>query len=746
MPALLLTLGAGCLLVAALVFLAVSWSVLGVSGRTAVLVVLTAASGLLTARAAQRGLRTSTETVGVVGLGLLTLDVLGAWHAGWLGELSTPSLSLVLGSTLLLAGTGAALLVRRTPVGTPLGSQLVAIGGAVLAVGALTTVSWWSFSAGLVAAVLLSGAATVALHRQRLRVASHGLGVLAALAWLVLVGTGWERGVAAGSLRSLWWGAEVWPLLVAAVVAGALAAPRFVSPRVRLGAAASALAVVALAATAPAVGEPGTTVVLTALAVLVVTGLGSLLLPRRWSLAPALTQVAAGLVALAVSAEPAAIAAERLLRAGARAWAGSPGGRLPVESALPALAAPWLLPVVALALLGTALTVARASRRADRLLSTTTVPVAGAVVVAAGVAALASYPVPVWAPLAALVATAAGATAWWRRTGAAADLGTAAVFLAAAVLVSGFDEILMLVALGVAVGLTAAVHLVAGQPIVATVAGALLGGSLAGWGWTLGAALDLDPALRSALTLLAIGGIVVGLGCVPSAWWPARSGRESLLGLELGTAAAAVPVAVAGALLAPVGEQATWVAVYLTVAGAVTTLSALLRPDRRVVAWTGGALLAAASWVRLWDIGVRAPEAYTLPTAAVLLAVGLLRLHRERDLSTVRTLLPGLGLGLVPSLLWALADPSGPRALLVGLAALALVLLGVRLGWTAPLLVGAGVGALLTLRLAMPYLSDAVPRWALLGGAGLLLVALGLSWEQRLREARALVGFVRELR
>src|SRR5689334_15813119 len=43
-PKILLGLGALCLLVAAIVFLAVSWSVLGVGGRTAVLVTLTAAA------------------------------------------------------------------------------------------------------------------------------------------------------------------------------------------------------------------------------------------------------------------------------------------------------------------------------------------------------------------------------------------------------------------------------------------------------------------------------------------------------------------------------------------------------------------------------------------------------------------------------------------------------------------------------------------------------------------------------
>ena len=56
-PQILLALGAGCLLVAALVFLAVTWSVMGISGRTATLVGFTVVAGVLAAWMARRGLR-----------------------------------------------------------------------------------------------------------------------------------------------------------------------------------------------------------------------------------------------------------------------------------------------------------------------------------------------------------------------------------------------------------------------------------------------------------------------------------------------------------------------------------------------------------------------------------------------------------------------------------------------------------------------------------------------------------------
>ena len=153
-----------------------------------------------------------------------------------------------------------------------------------------------------------------------------------------------------------------------------------------------------------------------------------------------------------------------------------------------------------------------------------------------------------------------------------------------------------------------------------------------------------------------------------------------------------------------------------------------------------------ATWVRLWDRGVTTPEAYTLPSAAALLVVGLVHLRRNPTATTMTALAPGLSLALVPSLLWVLAEPTGLRALLLGVACLLLVVGGARLRWTAPVVVGGTVGALLVLRLAAPYIGDAVPRWVLLGGAGALLVAMGVTWERRLQEARHLVSYVRALR
>jgi hypothetical protein len=50
------------------------------------------------------------------------------------------------------------------------------------------------------------------------------------------------------------------------------------------------------------------------------------------------------------------------------------------------------------------------------------------------------------------------------------------------------------------------------------------------------------------------------------------------------------------------------------------------------------------------------------------------------------------------------------------------------------------------LRHATPYIGDALPRWMLIACAGALLIGMGLTWERRVQEARAVMGYVRALR
>ena len=175
------------------------------------------------------------------------------------------------------------------------------------------------------------------------------------------------------------------------------------------------------------------------------------------------------------------------------------------------------------------------------------------------------------------------------------------------------------------------------------------------------------------------------------------------------------------------------------------TASSIVNPSRRLLAWPGGLLLAAATWVRLIDLGVDVPEAYTLPSAVALIVVGAWRLRQDDRSATVTVLAPGLVLATVPSLLAMLDDPYSLRALLLGAACLCLVLLGATLRWSAPLVVGASVGALLVIRELAPYAAE-VPTWLTIGVSGVLLLVVGITWESRMADVRRASQYVAALR
>ncbi len=148
-----------------------------------------------------------------------------------------------------------------------------------------------------------------------------------------------------------------------------------------------------------------------------------------------------------------------------------------------------------------------------------------------------------------------------------------------------------------------------------------------------------------------------------------------------------------------------------------------------------------------WDVGT--PEAYTLPVTAPALLVGALRRRADTRVSSWTAYGPGLAATLLPSLVTAWGDPHGTRPLLLGLAALAVTLLGARHRLQAPLLLGGTVLALDALHELAPYLvqvTDALPRWVPPALAGLLLLAIGATYERRLRDARRMRDFLGTMR
>ena len=218
-----------------------------------------------------------------------------------------------------------------------------------------------------------------------------------------------------------------------------------------------------------------------------------------------------------------------------------------------------------------------------------------------------------------------------------------------------------------------------------------------------------------------------------------------------------IPAAVSGlvasavafvALTEPLGDPDLLpVEVYLTVAGALVTASAVIHPQRRLLGWPGGLLLVMASWVRLADVGVTAPEAYTMPSAVALVLVGLHRLRRDQSAGTLTTLTPGLLLATVPSLLRVLGERprllAGPAAR--DSAAWRWCSPAPALRWQAPLVIGAAVGGVLVLWEVGPYAAE-LPLWVVIALAGTLLTVVGVTWESRLHNLRTAQSYLARLR
>jgi hypothetical protein len=255
----------------------------------------------------------------------------------------------------------------------------------------------------------------------------------------------------------------------------------------------------------------------------------------------------------------------------------------------------------------------------------------------------------------------------------------------------------------------------------------------AGFVWTCEHLADVDLAWRAVPVILLFGAFTI-----------LRPGLERELPAYVAAViAAAASVIRPDTVIGPDSVDQTWLAAYLTLGGVVVTVSALVHPDRRELAWGGLGLFTLAQWVRLQQLGVDTVEAYTLPLAVVLLVVGLVRMWTS-GLSSQRALSAGLGLALVPTMLQVLLDPVSLRALALGLGCLVAVAAGVGLRWAAPLVAGAAVGTVLVLREATH--AQLLQQWMVIGLVGVVLTLVGVTWERRLAELRAVAAYVRGLR
>ena len=169
----------------------------------------------------------------------------------------------------------------------------------------------------------------------------------------------------------------------------------------------------------------------------------------------------------------------------------------------------------------------------------------------------------------------------------------------------------------------------------------------------------------------------------------------------------------------------------LTIVGTAICVIAVSTRDRTAFGWLGAVVLMTATLIRVVE-EVRAPELYTLPAAVLLIAVGVWRMRTDPEASSFSMLGSGLTLTLLPSLLLALDEPVSLRGALIGAAGILVLGAGIAQRLAAPFVFGAVTTGVLALRHLEPV-AEAVPRWITLGGVGLVLLLVGVTWEARRR-------------
>ena len=229
-------------------------------------------------------------------------------------------------------------------------------------------------------------------------------------------------------------------------------------------------------------------------------------------------------------------------------------------------------------------------------------------------------------------------------------------------------------------------------------------------------------ASGSARSSAGFVALVVAGGITLAGSWTRRDTLDGLV-VEIVSSAGMV----GGVLLAI--PSPSWVAAGLT-AMVPILLGASVRRDRTAIyGVAAGASALAATWAWLASADVTVVEAYTVPAAAFALAVGRFAWKAGRARSWLN-LGPAVALGLLPTLALAIARNDDGRAVAVGIAALAVLLVGARQQLQAPIVLGAIV--LLTLGLdKLGPQAVRLPRWIVLAMAGALLLWVGTTFERR---------------
>ncbi len=731
----LLGLGALFILVAGFIFITVSWGSLGVTGRALVLLAFTAVVGVLAAVVSRRGLRGSAEALWAVFLGLATVDWFAAWGEGLFGADSLPFVSVAVAWSLVLFAISTYVVrwARPRVEGVRLVSPMVVagvapwVGGAAIGIELFDKQDWTPFWSSATASVFVV-AFLVSAVRLKLKLTAILLAFAAALGLTFVVVAAVVEAFDNSSIRELAVGRHGLPALIVvlAAVACGLADRRVASA----GSAVAMLGGTLLVTLPIEDAHPGQGAFI-ALAAIIVFGALLLRGSDGWSRGAraATALLGAGLMVAAL---------EWLSTLGSfvdQAWESGEGTRTLWASpiAIDEGAGPWWLALIVLGAIAGACFLSRwwPELKATRggLLSATWLALSTAALV--GLAA-AEVPFAVVA-LALIVIGLALAEAPPKHVLGWSLVGPVVVALAPALAVSSHGAMLM-VSLAASAALT--MVLVRSQWVWRRELAAF---SAAGWGLgAVGFATVLadqpDRYVALSLVLAAAGGLA--LASLPLRTTVGRRGIE----------VAALVIAGTGVGLASEGQVSLgWIAAIWTVVGASVSLISLFTPDRSYFRWVGFGSLGLAYVLRLVASDVETVEAYTLPFGLVLLAAGLWWMHSQSDVTTTRALGSGLLLALLPSLPLALDEPTSLRALLLGVAAFIALIVGVGRKWKAPFVLGAVILVALVIANLGP-LAVALPRWTLIATVGSLLIGVGITWEARVRDGRAVASYLTSMR
>jgi hypothetical protein len=172
-------------------------------------------------------------------------------------------------------------------------------------------------------------------------------------------------------------------------------------------------------------------------------------------------------------------------------------------------------------------------------------------------------------------------------------------------------------------------------------------------------------------------------------------------------------------------------------------------PLSRAVGWVAISFAALAFWGGFVAGAIDPLEFGTVPIAAALIAGGGVHLARTPSARSWAHLAPGLLVLFVPSLLATITDRPLWRLVAIGVAAVAVIVVGVVLRLQAPFVIGIVVALIHGVATFLPQIRDAyqsLPWWLWAGFGGVLLIVLAARYEHRiknLKDAALRIGSLR---